>query len=57
MPWKARSAMEERKGFIEAWQAGEDSFAELCRRYGISRETGYKWRERFASTGEEGLEN
>ncbi|HKE24991.1 MAG TPA: helix-turn-helix domain-containing protein [Bryobacteraceae bacterium] len=49
--------MEERKGFIEAWQAGEDSFAELCRRYGISRETGYKWRERFASTGEEGLEN
>jgi transposase len=29
--------------------------AELCRRYGISRKTGYKWIERFKEQGPEGL--
>jgi transposase InsO family protein len=47
--------MEERKAFIDDWQAGGESFAELCRSYGISRQTGYKWRERFTAAGEEGL--
>lgn len=32
------------------------NFGELCRDYGISRKTGYKWRERFVSHGLEGLE-
>jgi putative transposase len=31
------------------------NFGELCRHYGISRKTGYKWRERFVSHGLEGL--
>ena len=28
---------------------------ELCARYGISRNTGYKWRERFVALGVAGL--
>lgn len=39
--------MEERMKFIHEWQRGEEwSFAELCRHYGVSRKTGYKWRDR-----------
>lgn len=32
------------------------NFGELCREYGISRKTGYKWRERFVRGGLEGME-
>ena len=31
------------------------NFRELCREYGISRKTGYKWRERFVQEGLGGL--
>src|SRR5213593_4206431 len=55
MPWKERKALEERRGFIAEWQRQEESLAELCRRYEISRPTGYKLIERFAAEGEEGV--
>ena len=32
------------------------NFVELCREYGVSRKTGYKWRERFVEHGIAGLE-
>jgi len=32
------------------------NFAELCREYGISRKTGYKWRDRFREHGKAGME-
>lgn len=49
MPWKEKTVMEQRKEFIE--QAAECSnFSELCREYGISRKTGYKWLRRFQET-------
>ena len=49
MPWKEKTVMEQRKEFIE--QAAECSnFSELCREYGISRKTGYKWLRRFRET-------
>lgn len=56
MPWRERSALEERKEFIAEWLGEEDAFAELCRRYGISRQTGYKWRGRWEAEGEAGLQ-
>jgi transposase InsO family protein len=56
MPWNARTAVEQRKAFIEEWQLGQEEFAEMCRKYGVSRPTGYKWVKRFASLGEAGLE-
>src|SRR5580765_4403712 len=31
------------------------NLSEWCRRLGISRPTAYKWRQRYASTGVEGL--
>jgi transposase InsO family protein len=35
---------------------GAPNFRELCREYGISTKTGYKWRERFLRQGLEGME-
>lgn len=47
--------MEERFEFIQEYRDGEWSLAELCRRYGVSRQTGYKWIERYRAEGIEGL--
>jgi transposase InsO family protein len=56
MPWNARTALEQRREFVQEWQLEQDDFAELCRRYGISRQTGYKWVGRFEAQGAAGLE-
>lgn len=46
MPWHEVSVVEQRLEFVRlAGQQGV-SLAELCRRFGISRVTGYKWLER-----------
>ncbi len=44
------------RAVIEEWQRREESLAELCRRYEISRQTGYKWLERYQLEGKSGLE-
>jgi putative transposase len=46
--------MEEKLRFIFQREAGE-SMSELCRRFGISRETGYVWLRRYQQTGVDGL--
>ena len=51
MPWHESCAMEERMSFVVDWQREEWSFALLCRRYGVSRKTGYKWIGRFEAGG------
>ena len=56
MPWKERSALDERKRFITEWRRSQEPFAALCREFGISRETGYKWVARYKAEGEAGLE-
>jgi putative transposase len=55
MPWKEHSAMEERFRFVQEWESGDWSLSELCRFYGVSRSTGYKWVDRYAAAGVEGL--
>lgn len=55
MPWIETCAMEERKLFIRAVLAGQHEMAELCRVFGISRKTGYKWWARFQEQGQPGL--
>jgi transposase InsO family protein len=55
MPWKECSAISEQISFIEHWQAGETSFAYLCRSFGISRKTGYKRIRRFQELGWDGI--
>jgi putative transposase len=54
MPWKATDAMKERVNFVLEWerrwdeaQGGAVDMAELCRKYGVSRPTGYAWVKRF----------
>jgi transposase InsO family protein len=55
MPWRVRDAMSERLDLVTlAGQPGA-VMAELCRRFGVSRKTGYKWLKRFAELGFEGL--
>jgi transposase-like protein len=55
MPWRVRDAMSERLDLVTlAGPPGAD-MAELCRRFGVSRKTGYKWLKRFAELGSEGL--
>src|ERR1700709_398149 len=48
MPWQEVSAMEQRQEFVRlAMQEGVNR-RELCRRFGISPDVGYKWLRRFA---------
>jgi putative transposase len=55
MGWKETCAMDERMRFVISAQEGDESFAAACRRFGVSRKTGYKWRDRYASEGVSGL--
>lgn len=55
MPWKAVDPMDEKVCFLADVMRSGDSMAELCRRYGISRKTGYKWVGRYRSEGFSGL--
>lgn len=57
MPWKETSAVDERVKFIADYLKEESTIADLCRAYGISRPTAYKWIERFEEEGPKGLED
>lgn len=57
MAWKEKHVMNERMKFIVEWQTGGHSLAELCRCYGVSRKTGYKYIERYQAEGPRGLED
>jgi putative transposase len=55
MPWRATCQMDERTQFIARVLAGGDEMTGLCREYGISRKTGYKWLGRYRCEGAAGL--
>ena len=57
MGWKETCAMEERFRFVQEYKAEEWNFAELCRRYEVSRKTGYKWLQRYEEDGLEALKD
>ena len=46
MPWLESTPMSQRREFVQLAQQRALSVAELCRRFGISRKTGYKWLNR-----------
>ena len=50
MPWKEHSVMDERMKFVVRLLDGEKMSA-LCREYGISRKTGYKFWDRYRLSG------
>jgi transposase-like protein len=51
MPWKQTRALDLQKSLIKAWERDEYSLAELCRQNGISRQTAYKWLQRYEEEG------
>lgn len=55
MPWNETDAMDQRCKFVMAYLTGQFEMAELCRLYGVSRPTGYKWVERHQAAGVAGL--
>jgi len=55
MPWRESCAMEQRGYFMLVAATGEVSFAALCRQFGISRDTGYRWLRRWRAEGGAGL--
>jgi transposase InsO family protein len=57
MPWKETNAMDERKDFVLKAYKSKESFTVICRRFGISTKTGYKWLKRFEEGGAAGLED
>ncbi|HSD21772.1 MAG TPA: IS481 family transposase [Anaeromyxobacter sp.] len=57
MPWMETHPVLQRHEFIASLLRGEESMAELCQRFGISRKTGYKWKERFEALGPGGLDD
>lgn len=43
MPWEVCTTVSKREEFVRFALTGEESLSALCRRYGVSRPTGYKW--------------
>ena len=56
MPWREASPMDQRTQFIADHLRDVLSITELCALYGVSRETGYKWIDRYVRHGPAGLE-
>lgn len=51
MPWEERNVMELRMQFVIEARLGITSFSSLCRKFHISRQTGYTWLQRYESYG------
>ena len=46
MPWESKTVEKLREEFVAAAES-TNNFSSLCREFGITRKTGYKWLERF----------
>lgn len=55
MPWKETCPMDERMQFVADYLKEHRTVAQLCRDYGISRKTGYKWIMRYEVAGWSGI--
>ena len=51
MPWSVTTMKNERIQFIVEALQPDRNMAALCRKYGVSRKTGYKWLKRFRQCG------
>ena len=56
MPWLEVSTMSERVNFFNLWESQSHTVSELCRLFGISRKTGYKWIKRGLEQGVDHLQ-
>lgn len=55
MAWKVDTVLHVRRDFVELASGEGAKMAELCRRFNVSRKTGYKWLKRFQCDGVAGL--
>jgi putative transposase len=55
MPWKVINPMDGKIEFVLRAMRQDSDFCALCREFGISRKTGYKWKQRFLHDGISGL--
>jgi len=53
MSWKVESIMSQRVQFYDLWNQGKVNITELCKQFGISRKTGYKWLKRAKEGGKD----
>jgi putative transposase len=57
MPWRRTNALNERIKFVLEWERrwnkgeGRMNLSELCREFGVSRETAYVWLRRYRAAG------
>lgn len=51
MPWARTDVGEQRVKFVVRAASGKEQMTVLCREFGISRPTGYRWRRRFQQAG------
>jgi transposase-like protein len=55
MPWKKQDTpMELKTEFVQMADKPNSNMSRLCRRYNISRKTGYKWLSRYRKEGLQG---
>lgn len=57
MPWKTLSLLKARQRLIDAVLARRHTIQQLSTRFGVSRQTAYKWLQRFRQRGLPGLQN
>lgn len=55
MPWKEATLMSQRIEFVQQALQVDANLQQLCRQFGISRKTGYKWLARYRQAGPAGL--
>jgi transposase InsO family protein len=55
MPWKVNTMSDSRREFVELALRSGSNMSELCRRFGVSRKTAYKWLGRYKEAGVPGL--
>ena len=57
MVWRLQKVEEQRKILAQAYWLGTTSMSELCKQFGISRKTAYKWCDRYKKLGDNGLKD
>jgi len=57
MAWRSGTIMDSRLEFVRLADGGGSSMAALCRRFGISRQSGYLWLRRYRGAGIAGVQD
>lgn len=57
MAWENFKLDQQRLNLVQAYIAGDSTMTHICKLYGISRKTGYKWVQRYLEEGNNGLKD